>query len=102
MTGYIHIVPTSGARPVQSLRYCRVGAGGKSAARRWARRGARAQAGDGDGDPSVQEALVRTVRLEISKERIKEQVEEDSDRLRLAAAKVRPGPRPSSSGCPIN
>ncbi len=40
------------------------------------------------GDPEVQEALVKTVKLEIAKERIKEKFEEESDNLRLAAARV--------------
>lgn len=42
-----------------------------------------------EGDPAVQEALVRTVKLEISKERIREQFEEESDNLRLMAARVK-------------
>ncbi len=85
-------VPNSGVHLGNNLRCYRLLPRGHCLERRWARPAARAQAGegDGDGDQSVQEALVRTVRLEISKERIREQVEEDSDRLRLAAAKVRP------------
>eukprot|EP00884_Botryococcus_braunii_P021864 jgi/Botrbrau1/8361/Bobra.0046s0022.1 len=42
-----------------------------------------------EGNPEVQEALVKTVKLEIAKERIKEKFEEESDNLRLAAARAK-------------
>lgn len=48
----------------------------------------RSQPEEVEGDPAVQDALVRTVKLEISKERIREQFEEESDNLRLMAARV--------------